>query len=114
MKYWKTYLGLAFLAALIYFMVFHWSRFLSDFWPIDKSTVGPNLFASLIQYALILITIALLYPPLRKAAERWAERHVQSIKDHVSDENKKIHVRLDKHEDMVQAIHDHFGIKIDG
>lgn len=83
------------LVALIYFMVFHWGRFLSDFWPLDRSIVGPNLVASIVQYAFLAILLVLLYPPLRKAVEKFATRHVESIKQHVTDEHKKLHDKLD-------------------
>ena len=66
-KNWKAWGAVIALAAIVYFMVFHWGRFLADFWPLDGSRVGPNLVASVVQWALIAIAVALLYPPARRA-----------------------------------------------
>ena len=95
MKNWKAWGAVIALAAIVYFMVFHWGRFLADFWPLDGSRVGPNLVASVVQWALIAIAVALLYPPARRAIERFAQRHVESIKAHVEAENAHLHRKLD-------------------
>lgn len=94
-KNWKPILAIVAVAALIYYMAFHWGRFLLDFWPIDSSRVGPNLLASVVQYAIILITVALLYPPARRAIEKYLKRHVNEIKHHVSAEHDALHEKLD-------------------
>jgi hypothetical protein len=94
-KNWKAWAALVALAALIYFMVFHWGRFQADFWPIDNSHVAPNLLASLVQWALVAIVVALLYPPARRAIERFAKYHVDSIKEHVSQEHAAVHDKMD-------------------
>jgi hypothetical protein len=94
-KHWKALLALIMLSALIIFMVFDWSRFLADFWPIDHSNVGPNLVASVVQYAIILIILALLYPPFRRAVEKFAKEHVKDIKEHISAEHDIFHEKLD-------------------
>ena len=116
-KNWKAWLALGFLAALIYFVGWHTDRFLSDFWPLDRSIVGPNLVASVVQYALVVIAVALLYPPARRAIERFATKHVDELKAHVSAEHKKIHDRLDRSHQRQDAlfahidkIHTHLGI----
>jgi len=93
-KHWKALLALILLAGLIIFMVVDWTRFVSDFWPIDKSTVGPNLLASVVQYAIILIIVALLYPPIRDRVKRYIEHHVDSIKEHASAEVDVVHETL--------------------
>lgn len=91
----KSLLALALLAGLLYFMAFHWGRFLADFWPLDNSRVGPNLTAAVVQYAVILALLYLLYPPFRRAVERFAARHVESIKAHISAEHDHVHAKLD-------------------
>ena len=95
MKNWKAWGALIALAALVYFMAFHWSRFLADFWPLDASRIAPNVVASVVQWALIAIAVALLYPPARRAIERFAQRHVESIKEHVSAEQAHLHAKMD-------------------
>jgi hypothetical protein len=95
MKNWKAWAAAFALVALVYFMGFHWARFLADFWPLDNSRVGPNLTASIVQWALIAIAVALLYPPARRALERYAQRHVDSIKAHISAEQDHLHTKMD-------------------
>lgn len=58
------------------------SRISADFWPPDRSFVGPNLVASVIQWIVVVIVASLLYPPLR----HWIER-----------EFGKLHAKLDAH-----------------
>jgi hypothetical protein len=94
-KYWKPAVAVVLVGGIVWFTVCYWDRFLSDFWPIDKATVSPNLLASVIQWAVILIIVSLLYPPWRRAIERFASRHVDSIKQHLSSEHEKLHAKLD-------------------
>jgi len=101
-KHWKAISAFIMLLALLYFMIFHWGRFLADFWPFDASRVGPNLVASVVQYALLAILFVLLYPPARRAVERFALRHAKDIKDHVSAEHKRLHDKLAHHEVMAK------------
>lgn len=105
MKYWKPILALVLAAALIYFAAFHTDRFLADFWPLDNSRVGPNLAAAIVQYALLLILVALLYPPFRRAVERFAQRHVADLKAHITSEHAKIHERIDHTHARLEALH---------
>lgn len=49
-----------------------WHRILSDFWPLDKSSVAPNLVAGVAQTALYAAVAFIFYPPLR----RWFEAEV--------------------------------------
>lgn len=94
MSQWKKISAVLLLVGLLYFIVFHWNRFLSDFWPIDHSNVGPNLVASVVQYAILAVLLVLLYPPFRRAVERFAKRHVEDLKNHISEENKVLHDKL--------------------
>ena len=94
-NHWKTVVALSLLTALVLFMVFDWGRFLSDFWPIDSSRVGPNLAASVVQYAIIAGVLYLLYPPFRRAVEKFMKGHVDSLREHISAEQKKLHGKLD-------------------
>ena len=104
MKSWKPWAAVVLLAALVYFVAFHTHRFLHDFWPLDGSAIAPNIVASVVQYAVLLILAALLYPPVRRAVDRYVRRHVDEIKDHVSAEHARIHQRMD-------ALHKHLGIE---
>ena len=101
---WKVLGALVLVAGIIYFIGWHWNRFLADFWGLDDSRVGPNLVASFVVWALILIATVFLYPPWRRAVARFATLHVQSIKDHITSEQTKLHAKLDRHEAKMNHI----------
>lgn len=94
MKNWKAIAALVALAGLVYFMVFHWGRFLADFWPFDASRVAPNILAAFVQYAVLLILAALLYPPIRRAVAKYVSGHVEDIKAHITAEHALVHAKL--------------------
>jgi hypothetical protein len=56
----------------------HWfnQRLLSDFWPIDKSTVAPNILASIIIFDVVTLAAALFYPPFKHALDAGLSKHV--------------------------------------
>ena len=37
----------------VFIGIWGWQRFLLDFWPLDSSRVGPNLFASIVTVILV-------------------------------------------------------------
>ncbi len=86
----------------------HWFalRLQSDFWPLDKSTVAPNILASIIQAVLVVAGMAIFYPPLRKALDRAAAKHKNEIKAHISAELGAVHAKIDR-------IHQHLNISED-
>ena len=91
----KLLLAIAAVLGAAYFIVFHWNRFVSDFYPLDKSTVAPNILASVVQYAILLVAAYLLYPPFRRAVNKWMTGHVDSLKTHISAEHDALHEKLD-------------------
>lgn len=84
----KVWTAVGLLIALVMIMVFWHARMAADFWPIDASRVGPNLVASVIQWALILIAASLLYPPIRRAIDKWVKNHLKSA-------NQELHNKID-------------------
>lgn len=60
-------------------------------WSSDKGN-GPEALQQTVIYGLIAVV---LIPPIRHAMERFAKRHVESIKSHVEHENAKVHAKLD-------------------
>lgn len=38
----------------VFLAVFGWRRFLTDFWPLDNSRIGPNLVASFVVAVLVI------------------------------------------------------------
>ena len=53
----KLGIGLGIIGAALglFVAVFGWSRFMADFWPLDRSFVGPNLCASIFLGVLYLV-----------------------------------------------------------
>ena len=106
MKNWKAWVAIAGLLGAIYFVVFHWGRFVQDFYPFDASRVAPNILASVVQYILLGIAAYLLYPPLKRAVDAYAHKHIDELKAHISTEHARIHQRMD-------ALHKHLGVEED-
>ena len=79
------------LAVGIVFVFSGWadSRFMADFIPPDRSYVGPNLVASVIQWAAVGFVFALVYPPLRHWIERELD-HFHAKLDHVIENHPDI------------------------
>ena len=68
----------------LFVVIFIWpSRVLADFWPIDQG-VGANLLASLVQYAVILVVLALLWPPTRRGLHGMVDAKLAPIHEHLT------------------------------
>ena len=100
---WKQYLALVLLLLAVSWIVFDWARFKADFWPPDRSFIGPNLVASIVQACFLLIVLALIYPPTRHWIERAIESHARDLKDHVQEDNERVHAAL---QEKLQTLHD--------
>jgi hypothetical protein len=70
------------------------------FWPSDKGN-GPEALTQTVIYATIAV---LLVPPIRHALERFAKRHVASLKAHAEAENAKIHEKIDAGHQLMHHI----------
>jgi hypothetical protein len=73
-------------------------------WPSLKGN-GPEALVQTIVYGAIAVV---LIPPVRKAIEKFAKRHVDSIKAHVSAEHDALHDKVDhliKHTHGVPETH---------
>jgi len=73
-------------------------RLTQDFWPLDASRVGPNLVASVVQWAVLAIVAVSIYPPLR----RWVEGLFHSLHNKIdrhhhegNEERSLLHKKLD-------------------
>jgi len=91
---WQRWMAGGLLVAAVLWVIFDWPRFVSDFYPPDKSSVGPNLLASLVQAVFILIVLALIYPPTRHWIERAIESHAHELKSHVKEEMAEVHAKM--------------------
>jgi hypothetical protein len=54
-----------------------------DFWPLDASRVGPNLIASALTWAFLLVAAVLLYPPTRRRLHRFIDQKLAPIHSHL-------------------------------
>ena len=83
-------LGLVVAIGLV-FLISTWAdqRFLADFYPPDRSYVGPTLVAAVIQWAGVGIVFAAVYPPVRHWIERELD-HVHKKLDHVIEHHPDI------------------------
>ena len=101
---WKLIVAAVGVLGLAYFMVFHWSRFLEDFWPLDASRISPNISASLVQYVLLAVLAYLLYPPFKRAVNAWSKKHVDALKEHISAEHDALHDKVDHMIKHIKAV----------
>jgi hypothetical protein len=69
-------------------------------WEPVKSNIGAGVWWAI----LVALVATLLWPPLREAIKRFAQRHVDAIKGHVTAEHKKLHAKLDRHEALLHHV----------
>ena len=81
-----------------------WHRLHDDFWPADRSFIGPNIVASLVQWVVIAVVASVIYPPLRHAIATFIAHHVEDIKAHVSKEHAKAKAERDKLHKKMDAV----------
>ena len=95
---WQKRLALVLLVFVLVGVGVGWHRFVSDFWPPDRSFIAPNLVASLIQAAVLLIVGALIWPPTRQRIKRYVEGRAEEVKaevkDHMTSGHSEIHDKL--------------------
>ena len=101
----KRALAVALAVVVVGCVVVFWSRFKTDFLPPDRSYVGPNLVASVVQWAIIFLAAVLFYPPFRRAVDRYVTRQTEDLKAHVTAEHAKLHARLHALEDSHVELH---------
>lgn len=83
----KKWAGLLALTLVIVGIVLWHGRLSADFYPLDSSRVGPNLVASIVQWAIIALVAYLVYPPIRRKVDA---------------ELKKAHAKLDHNADLLK------------
>lgn len=90
----------AVIVAILLFVVIYltWNRLGTDFWPLDRSTIGPNIIASVITWAAVLIAAALIWPPTRRRIHRFMDN---KLKSHLG----PIHAKLDAHARSLEELH---------
>ena len=82
------------------------SRLVSDFWPIDKASVAPNILASVVQFVLMVLLLGAFYPPFRhwleqefkdarEQRESHHKTHIDLLKQHHHEQLKEIRNNMD-------------------
>jgi hypothetical protein len=61
------------------------------FWPSLQGN-GPEALVQTVVYGAVAVVV---WPPARKAIERFAKRHADDLKAHVEAEQGKLHAKLD-------------------
>ena len=80
---WRNVTAMIALAAVTTACVVWRDRLGADLWPPDSSRIAPNIVAGIVQWAVILIVVALIWPPTRRrlerAAHRFADRKLEAV-----------------------------------
>ena len=87
---------MVFVMIVVVLVVWH-HRIWSDLWPLDKSIVGPNLFAALIQGAVVLIVVVLVWQPVRRRLHLFMDRKIDTLQGSIV----KFHKRSEEHRDLL-------------
>lgn len=83
---WQKALAGLLAVALTAWIIIDRARFKADLLPLDNSRVGPNLAAAVIQWAVIVIVAALIWPPARRRIHKFADGTIAGV-----------HARIDGH-----------------
>ncbi len=103
---WRKLLATAAFLGVVACLVIFWNRLGKDFWPPDRSFVGPNLLASVVQWVVIFVIVILLWPPTRRRIHRFVDRKVETLRSHIDARHRELHERLDVIEAHHHAHHD--------
>ena len=106
----KKWAGLLALVLVILSVVFWHGRFSADFWPLDASRVGPNLVASVIQWATIALVVYLAYPPIRKAIDAAVKKHTAELHEKLDHNARLLKHVIEHHPDIPNE--DHNGVSL--
>jgi len=86
---WKQILASVTLCALIAVVVLFRARMGADLWPPDRSFVGPNIVAALLQWSFFVIIVGLVWHP---------------VKAFFYDKLSQLHNRHDEHAEHLEHI----------
>lgn len=79
------------------------NRLGADFWPLDRSFVGPNLVADVVHWIIIGTVLYLVWPRFHRTVDAWVRRHLHNHHllhvaphhDAVTDTLVELHQKLD-------------------
>ncbi len=106
----KRWAGLLALVTVVVLLIFFHGRVGADFWPLDASRVGPNLVASVVQWAVIALVVYLAYPPIRKRIDIAVKKHTAELHEKL-DHNAKMLAHIVKHHPDIPN-EDHNGVSL--
>lgn len=86
---WKKTFAILLAILTIAVVVTCWNRLGKDFWPLDRSYVGPNIVASVMTWTFVLIVAALIWPPTRRAIHRFVEGKLEAVHDHIARDRRE-------------------------
>jgi hypothetical protein len=101
--YQKVLGGLVAVLILVIVLVWH-SRLATDFWPPDSSRIAPNLVASVIQWAVVLLVAALIWPPTRRKIHAFVDGKLHKVHEGLEDLHSK---HNETHQMLEHIIHHH-------
>ena len=85
------------------------ARVTRDLWPLDSSTVGPNLLASAVQALIVAFVMALLYPPfrawLRKGLDAVLHAHFHHHRQQMIEHHATRDQEAAAHRERLAAVH---------
>ena len=84
MTYRRAAIGGAVVLLVVVLVIFR-HRLSTDFIPLDRSTVGPNLVAAVIQAVIVGFFTVILYPPWRRAVHRFVDQKLSGIHDKLNE-----------------------------
>lgn len=87
---WQKLTALAVAAALAAVIVLVWGRLGFDFWPLDRSPIGPNLVASVITWAAAIVVGVLIWPPTRRRLHRFMDRKLVLLHSHAAHQTRLV------------------------
>lgn len=87
-------------------LAFPWfgSRLKSDFWPIDRSFISPNITATVVQVIFYTFLAALIFDPVRRLLNKIVTRHKVDILDQIRNHHTVI---AEKHEKQQNELLNH-------
>ena len=94
--YRKVIAGVIVIVAIVAVIIWQ-HRVVTDVWPLDNSTVGPNLLAALIQGAVVLIVVVLIWPPTRRRLHLFMDRKIDTVQSSLV----KLHREAKEHSDLL-------------
>lgn len=97
------------IALIVTLVVVTWGRLGGDFWPPDRSFIGPNIVASTLTWAFVVVVTVLIWPPTRRRLQRFIEDKVEkpfrAAHKALHDHHEQHHADIGALKEMVEELH---------